>query len=233
MGAQNAPEKCEKMKKYIHKNTRGEFAKTKKEIVREAYKCNSKWIGEQMRKDPYFKPNEYNHVYFTGNYTAVCITDFREASDMSDCRTYYDMKFPTKKDIIGDIEMGLDHIQSDINSGLEPYGFEVSLDAALYAYSSPTAKLEGEEAEPTGDYSAGVTLATLTAEDVARELKAKEIEEANRLTRRFCADPTFDALCKRYPTLRLDPYELHSTDYRDMLKLRSLYEKRTGKPAFK
>jgi len=64
-------------------------------------------------------------------------------------------------------------------------------------------------------------------------LTTKEIEEANRLTRRFCADPTFDALCKRYPTLRLEPYELHSTDYRDMLKLRSLYEKRTGKPAFK
>ena len=144
----------------------------------------------------------------------------------------YDEKFPTKKDIIGEINMGLDHIQQDVKCGCAPYGFEVILDAALYAYDSPRSKLEGEEAEPTGDHSACVILATLTAEDVARELKEKETEEANRLTQRFCADPTFDALCTRYPTLRLDPYDPHSSDYRDMVKLRKLYEERTGKPAF-
>ena len=220
------------MKNYIHKNTREEFAKRKKETVREAYRCNREWIGEQRKKDPYFRSSDYQFVYFTGNHTAVCVTDSRDASDMSDCRTYYDMKFPTKKDIIGEIEMGLNHVQGDVDYGREPYGFEVILDAATYAYDSPRAKLEGEEAEPTGDYSAGVILATLTAEDVARELKIKEIEEANRLTRKFCADPSFDALCTRYPTLRLDPYEPHSSDYRDMAKLRKLYKKRTGKPAF-
>jgi len=217
------------MKKYIHKNTREKFAENKRETVREAYQWNRKWKREQMQKDPYFKPSEYRFVYFTGNHTAVCVTDSSEASDMSDCRTYYDMKFPTQKDIIGEINMGLDHIQQD---GCAPYGFEVSLDAATYAYDSPRSKLEGEEAEPTGDYSAGVILATLTAEDVARELVTRKTNEANRLTQRFCADPTFDALCTRYPTLRLDPYEKDSRDYRDMVKLRKLYEERTGKPAF-
>jgi len=200
--------------------------------VYDAYRCNRKWVQEEMRKDSYFKPSEHRPVYHTGNHTAVCVTDSSEASDMSDCRTYYDMKFPTQKEIIGEIEMGLDHIQQDINCGREPYGFEVILDAALYAYDSPRSKLEGEEAEPTGDYSAGVILATLTAEDVARELATRKTNEANRLTQRFCADPTFDALCTRYPTLRLDPYDPHSSDYRDMVKLRKLYEERTGKPAF-
>lgn len=165
------------MTKYIHKNTREEFAKMKKETVRAAYRQNRKWAGEQMQKDPYFRPNEYRFVYFTGNHTAVCVTDSSEASDMSDCRTYYDMKFPTKKDIIGEINMGLDHIQQDVKCGCAPYGFEVSLDAALYAYDSPRAKLEGEEAEPTGDHSACVILATLTAKDVALELAAAQIQK--------------------------------------------------------
>ena len=232
MGGQPPKKPVRKMKNYTHKNTREKFAENKRETVREAYKCNRKWIGEQRQKDPYFKSSDYRFVYFTGNHTAVCVTDSSEASDMSDCRTYYDEKFPTKKDIIGEINMGLDHIQQDVKCGCAPYGFEVILDAALYAYDSPRSKLEGEEAEPPGDHSACVILATLTAEDVARELKEKETEEANRLTQRFCADPTFDALCTRYPTLRLDPYDPHSSDYRDMVKLRKLYEERTGKPAF-
>ena len=180
MGGQPPKKPVRKMKNYTHKNTREKFAENKRETVREAYKCNRKWIGEQRQKDPYFKSSDYRFVYFTGNHTAVCVTDSSEASDMSDCRTYYDEKFPTKKDIIGEINMGLDHIQQDVKCGCAPYGFEVILDAALYAYDSPRSKLEGEEAEPTGDHSACVILATLTAEDVARELKEKETEEAKK-----------------------------------------------------
>ena len=220
------------MKTYTHKNTREKFAENKREAVREAYQWNRKWKREQMQKDPYFKPSEYQFIYHTGNHTAVCVTDSNRGSDMSDCRNYYDQKFPTKKEIIEEINSGLDHIQNDVNDGVEPYEFEVVLDAALYAHDSARAKLEGEEAEPTGDHSACVILATLTAEDVARELATRKTNEANRLTQRFCADPTFDALCTRYPTLRLDPYEKDSRDYRDMAKLRKLYEERTGKPAF-
>ena len=178
------------LNKYIHKNTREKLAKAKREVVRYAYKNDRENHRKNKREyyeysinpESYYKSNGHRPsdpgkyvkpYYFTGNHILVCVSECgNNRHDMGDLRNYYDESFPTKKDIRSEIECGLEFVKEELAKGKadKPFGFEVVIDAALYWYRSLRAKLEGEESEPTGCHCDVITLATLTAEDVTKEL---------------------------------------------------------------
>jgi len=55
---------------------------------------------------------------------------------------------------------------------------------------------------------------------------------AEELTEKHCADDSFDALCKRRPTLDLDCCEAGSTRWHELERLRTYYRYATGRNAF-
>tara|TARA_R110002020_G_scaffold298357_3_gene514205 strand:+ start:77 stop:361 length:285 start_codon:yes stop_codon:yes gene_type:complete len=55
---------------------------------------------------------------------------------------------------------------------------------------------------------------------------------AEELTKKHCADESFNALCKRLPTLDLDYCETGSTRWYDLKRLRTYYRYATGRNAF-
>ena len=158
------------MNKYIHKNIREKFAKIKRESVKDYYTS-----GERRK-----------WIFFTSNHTSVVCPIDEDGSldldrntnskawliDTSDLRAYYDSDFPTRKDIESEIRGALFHIKNDIKNGIPAYGFTILMDAAVYCYESHREKLEGVDPEPTGEHTDSIATATLTKEDVLKELES-------------------------------------------------------------
>ena len=63
------------------------------------------------------------------------------------------------------------------------------------------------------------------------KLTDNERKAAKELTERFTADASFLFLCRRTPTLRPDLY--YGKDRENMMELRRLYRKATGREASK
>jgi|TARA_B100001250_G_scaffold160851_1_gene138197 hypothetical protein len=152
------------MNKYIHKNIREKFAKIKRESVKDYYTS-----GERRK-----------WIFFTSNHTSVVHpidedgyqSPPPEHTDTSDLRAYYDSDFPTRKNIESEIRGALFHIKNDIENGIPAYGFTILMDAAVYCYESHREKLEGVDPEPTGEHTDAIATATLTKEDVLKELES-------------------------------------------------------------